>query len=94
MGISISEFNEMTPYELTLCAEVYGERAEAEKEEKVTLVWLHEHYHRMKKLTPLKDVIDNLFGRKKKVMTDEEMMKTVELLNKKLGGTVESKDGV
>ena len=57
MGISLTEFDYMTPHELAVYAEAFLERRTAEFEEKVTLVWLHEYYHRQKYLPSLKDEI-------------------------------------
>lgn len=84
MGISLSEYDLMTPYELNLFAEVYMDKIEAEKEEKISLVWLGEYYHRIKKLPSLKEAL----GKKQsfKHMTDQQMFEMVKKLNQKLGG--------
>lgn len=82
MSISITEYEEMTPYELNLCAEVYMERVEAEKEEKISLVWLGEYYHRIKTLPSLREAL----GKNKKPMSEKQMFEVVKKLNEKLGG--------
>ena len=79
----------MTPYELSLYLEAYLEKQEAEMQEKLTLVWLGEYYHRTKRLPSLKDELKKITGGKNKVMTDAEMLQMVKELNVKFGGTVE-----
>jgi hypothetical protein len=87
MNIPLEQFNEMTPYELTLYQEAFLELREAEKEEKVVLVWLGEYYHRIKKLPPLSDELKKLKAIDNKAsMDDDEMFKVVQRLNKQFGG--------
>lgn len=78
----------MTPYELSLYLEAYAEKQQSEAEEKLTLVWLGEYYHRVKRLPSLKDELKKISGEKKKVMTNDEMLQMVKELNVKFGGTV------
>jgi hypothetical protein len=88
MGISLSQYDEMTPYELKLFAQVFTEKQQRENDEKLTLVWLGEYWHRIKKLPTLNEAL----GKKdepKKLMTDDEMLETVKKLNAKFGGSVE-----
>jgi hypothetical protein len=88
MGISVSQYDEMTPYELRLFAKVFNEKQQRDNEEKMTLVWLGEYWHRIKKLPTLNEAL----GKKdepKKQMTDDEMLKMVKKLNAKFGGSVE-----
>jgi len=94
MGISLTEFDYMTPHELAVYAEAFLERRTAEFEEKVTLVWLHEYYHRQKYLPSLKDEIKKLTGKDTDTeMSDDEMLQMVKGLNAQMGGSVISKDG-
>jgi hypothetical protein len=89
LNISMSDYNEMTPYELALHLEAFIERTEEEKNEKLTLVWLGEHYHRIKKLPSLKQELERLRSEDKaQPMSDEEMLKVVERLNSQFGGKV------
>jgi hypothetical protein len=88
MGISIAQYDEMTPYELSLFARIYNEKQQRDNEEKLTLVWLGEYWHRLKKLPTMNEAL----GRKdepKQPMTDDEMLETVKKLNAKFGGIVE-----
>jgi hypothetical protein len=88
IGLSVEQFNYLTPYELALYCEVYFESKENDLKEKLTLVWLGEYYHRTKKLPKLKDELRKILGEKQPVMTDEEMLKMVKRLNQQFGGTV------
>lgn len=89
IGISISEFDEITPYELMLFAEAYMEKQEAESIERLTLVWLGEYYHRIKRLPALKDEIKKIITGDK-YMSDNDMLSMVKQLNAQFGGNVES----
>jgi hypothetical protein len=93
IGLSIEQFNYMTPYEFALHCEAYYELKENESKEKLTLVWLGEYYHRTKKLPKLKDELKKITGEKQRVMSDDEMLQMVKRLNSQFGGTV-SKGGV
>lgn len=84
MGISRSEYEEMTPYELSLHIQVYNEKRIQEDKEKIVLVHLGEYLHRQKKLPSVKQLLGN---DKKKVMTEEEMFEQVKKLNALFGGT-------
>jgi len=86
IGLSINEYNEMTPYELNLHAEIFEEKQKFEQEERLTLVWMGEYFHRIETLPPLKEVL----GKKEepKEMTAEEMLANVMQLNSALDGTV------
>lgn len=86
IGVSLSEYEYMTPYELALHIEAYFERKELEHQTSITLVWLGEYYHRIKKLPPLKKVIDEVMGKEKKQMTDEQMLEKAKSLNALFGG--------
>jgi hypothetical protein len=88
-SISISEYDEMTPYELNLCIEAFTERMEAESQEKIILTWLGEHYHRLKKLPSMKKALEQFFGKHEKYMTDEEMLLVAKKLNAQFGGLFE-----
>lgn len=79
----------MTPYELNLYAEAYSEKEEASAKEKVILVWLGEHYHRVKKLPSLKKALQEFFGKENQFMTDEEMLAMAKSLNAQFGGSFE-----
>jgi hypothetical protein len=61
-------------------------------QERITLVWLGEYYHRLKRLPKIKDELKKLMPNEKD-MTDEEMLEMVKALNVQFGGTFEKKGG-
>lgn len=88
IGLSIEEFNYLTPYEFALYHEAYNEIKEAEMKESLTLVWLGEYYHRTKRLPKLQDELKKVSGESKKAMTSDQMLEAVKRLNQQFGGTV------
>ena len=77
----------MTPYELSLCAEVHFERQQAEMQDKLSLVWLGEYYHRSKRLPNLQNELKKITGEAEKpIMTDSEMLQQAKRLNAQFGG--------
>lgn len=87
LNIPLSTYEEMTPYELCLYAEVYQEKFQANLEEELTKVWLGEYYHRLKRLPSLKSELDKFNQPEKPKMSDDEMLRVVQILNKQLKGT-------
>ena len=88
--ISISEFWEMTPYEMNLVIEAYNERKEERHKESVTLAyvnalwtiqWLGDKKGHPK---PLNEILG--IKKEKKVMTGEQMLEQVKQLNALFGG--------
>lgn len=91
VGISISEFWEMTPYELNLYAETYFEKQKQDYKDKIsleyynamwTIQWLGNKSQHPK---PLGEILDDMY-KEKKIMTDEEMLEQVKMLNAIFGG--------
>ena len=91
IDVSLSEFWEMTPFELNLKAMDYREKKKNDFKEKLTL----EYYNAMWTIQwldkksqhpqPLNKILDNLYN-EKKVMSDLEMLERVKSLNKMFGG--------
>ena len=79
----------MTPYELSLYAEVFEEKQTLKLEEQLTLVWLGEYYHRLKKLPSLKTELDKIAKEEQTNMSDDEMLRVVTMLNNQFKGKVE-----
>ena len=84
MGISMSEFWKMTPYEFFLCVEGYCEAEEERSKQLIAQAYYVEAFARMKKLPKLKDLLKD----KKKKQTTDEMLATVKKLNAMFGGEV------
>jgi hypothetical protein len=78
----------MTPDELSLFADAYGEKIEREQEESVTIAYLTAYLHRVERMP----FLDELLGKEKQEndMTDDEMLNQVKMLNALFGGTVEN----
>lgn len=83
MGISLSEFWVMTPYELNICIESYTDKERERSKELIIQAYYTEAFARMKKLPKLKDLL-----KEKKKQTDTEMLEMVKKLNDMLGGDV------
>lgn len=86
VGLSTEQFDQMTPYELSLCIEGYTEIRDTELKERLTLVWLGEYYHRTKRLPNLQSELKKISSEEKRVMTDEEMLEVAKVLNAQFGG--------
>lgn len=82
----LSTYEEMTPYELSLYAEVFEEKQTLKLEEQLTLVWLGEYYHRLKKLPSLKTELDKIAKEEQTNMSDDEMLRVVTMLNNQFKG--------
>jgi hypothetical protein len=77
----------MTPYELNIHAEIFEEKQKFEQDERLTLVWMGEYFHRVEKLPTLKEVL----GKKEesKEMSADEMLANVMRIHSALDGKVE-----
>ena len=76
----------MTPDELRTHADVFREKKEIENEDRITLVWMGEQFHRLEKLPPLSKILDK--EPEVKQMTEKQMLLNVEQLNAMFGGEV------
>lgn len=72
-------------------AEVYSQKEKEQLEANITYAWLNAYYQRIEKLAPLKESLDEAFGRSpvSEEMTDDAMLAMVKKLNAQFGGTVE-----
>lgn len=85
IGMSISEFWEITPYELSIVAKGYTTRQEVEGKERIYQAYLISRFVWQKKI----DIEKILEVKKEKtVMTDEQMLANVKILNALFGGEV------
>lgn len=88
IGIPITEFWEMTPYELNVYAEIYGEKKKQEEQNMVMQAYLISRWVWAKDV-PIEKILNELGANKdKKEMTDEEMLNQVKILNNLFGGEV------
>lgn len=88
IGISISEFWEITPFELNIAIKSYAKKKEMEQKESIYQAYLISRFVWQKKID-IKKILS--FEKEKKVMTDNEMLEKVKVLNAVFGGTVKKK---
>lgn len=93
VDVPMSEFWDMTPYELNLTANTYYEKQKQEYKDKVELAYVNAMWtiqwlgKRSQQPKPLNKILDDLY-KEKKVMTDEEMLTQVKMLNSMFGGEI------
>jgi hypothetical protein len=98
VGINIADYNEMTPYELSIAIEVFNDKQKQENEKQkhemesmLTAAYFSAYWQRVEKLSirNLTEVIKKLHGEQttKKKMTQQEMLNEIKKLNAAFGGT-------
>ena len=92
IGLGLSDYNEMTPYELYIAIKAFQFNQEAERERTIVQAWLTEYYHRLKKLMPLNEALSKTKQAPRKEMTSEQMKDKVMQLNALFGGQVIEKE--
>ena len=85
IGMSITEFWEITPFELSMAARGYSKRQEQRQKESMYQAYLISRWVWAKKIDIKKYLGEN---KPKRRMTDEEMLERVKQLNALLGGEV------
>lgn len=86
MKLPLNEFWNMTPYEFFILVEAYTENEEERSKELIIQAYYTEAFARMKKLPKLDKILKSTKPKRKQ--TDEEMLRVVEELNRKLGGEI------
>ncbi len=92
IGVSISEFWEITPYELNIIANSYVKKEKHKFEEKITLEYLNAMWtiqwlgKKSQQPRSLDKIIKDLYKTEKKEMTEDELEKQVRILNRLFGG--------
>lgn len=86
MKLPLNEFWNMTPYEFFILVEAYTEDEEERSKELIIQAYYTESFARMKKLPKLDKILKSTKPKRKQ--TDEEMLRVVEELNRKLGGEI------
>jgi hypothetical protein len=93
IGITTTEFWDMTPFELNIYAENYANKMRDDIEEKITLAYLNSLWtvqwqgKKHQQPRPLKEILASI-GKEKNEMTDEQMLEKVKALNAMFGGEV------
>lgn len=85
IGMSITEFWEITPFELSMAARGYSKRQEQRQKESMYQAYLISRWVWAKKIDIKKYLGEN---KPKRRMTDEEMLERVKQLNALLGGEI------
>ena len=85
VGISITEFWEITPFELNVAAKGYARRQEQQQKLSIYQAYLISRWVWAKKID-IKKILGE--AKPKRRMTDEEMLEKAKVLNALLGGTV------
>ena len=85
IGVSITEFWEITPFELSMAARGYSKRQEQWQKESIYQAYLISRWVWAKKIDIKKFLGDQ---KPKRRMTDQEMLERVKQLNALLGGEV------
>ncbi len=101
IGINISDFWDMTPYELIIAqrgfimvknreAEEFSAKFKLLQELAISQAWCTANWSRAKKIPNLDKVLgaDKKGNKKNKKMTDQEMLAQIRAINKSLGGEV------
>jgi hypothetical protein len=93
IGIGLTEYDEMTPYELTIHTEIFTEKEKQNYEDRVTIAYIGEWFHRQDKLEI--SILNKMLGKEEqtKEMSDDEMLETVNKLNALFGGSVVTQGG-
>lgn len=87
LGISRTEYEEMTPYELNLHAKIYMKVRKEEEEQKIVLTYLGASWQRAKKMPSLKSILNKTEPKKKK-MSENDIFEEIKRLNEAFGGDV------
>ena len=83
VGVSITEFWELTPFELGMVAKGYAKRQELRQKENIYQAYLISRWVWARKIDIKKYLGET---KPKKRMTDEEMLERAKALNKLFGG--------
>lgn len=92
IGISITDFWEITPFELSIAAKGYNKRLETEIEIQ-TKIAAYQAYLTSRWVWQKRVDINKFLQTesKKKIMTDDEMLRKVKALNAIFGGEIKQK---
>lgn len=93
IGLTVCEFEELTPYQLNLMIKAYADKQKEQLEKDITVAYLNSMWtiqwlgKRHQHPKPLKEILASI-GKEKKTMTDEQMLAMAKALNAALGGEV------
>lgn len=84
LGISLLEYNDLTPFELSVHAELYTDKQKHDQESELFLSYINAYWQRVEKLERFDDLIGK--ERPQKQMNEDEMLAKIMDLNKMFGG--------
>lgn len=84
MGLSLAEYNEITPHELNLHIEAFNEIRTQEHKEQLSMAYMTAYWGRVKRMPDLKKILND---DKSKQQSAEQMLKVVRSLNAAFGGS-------
>lgn len=89
IGISIDQYEEMTPYQLNIYIQAYQENKKEDIEDRITLAYKQAYWtiQWLGKQKP--ESLDKILGKKPKEQSPEDMLKEIMKLNAELGGDTE-----
>lgn len=87
LGISLAEYDEMTPKELNIIADVLHEKFKTEAEDQLQLQWMNAYWQRVETLKPFNEEVEK--PQPEKRMSDLQMQANVEKLNALFKGNVQ-----
>ncbi|NRF91528.1 hypothetical protein HQN89_10905 [Paenibacillus frigoriresistens] len=89
VGINITEYNEMTPYELSVYIQEYNKYEVFMQKERISAAYMGAYFERVKNWPKLEDVFKkDKQPEDKKEQSDADMLAEVKRLNAMFGGTV------
>lgn len=86
IGVSLRDYDDMTPHELNLHIYAHNERMRQQGNEGLTLAYLTALWGRVKKMPNLKKLLEEE-PKPTAPQTDDEMLRIVKMMNQCAGGT-------
>lgn len=94
IGVSIAEYNDLTPRELFLILDGYNDRQKQHREDIVTQAHYTAAFQRQKKLAKLEKVLEDMRPKApKRPQTPEQMLAAAMRFNLANGGSIERGEG-
>lgn len=86
VGLSLSDFDRITPFELSVMVDIYNRKMQLRHEELITQSYLSAYYNRIKKMPSLKEVLNK--KDQKKNDDGNSALDEIKRINAALGGNV------
>lgn len=86
-GITLSEYNEMTPYELDIHIQEYNKKETFMQKERISAAYMGAYFERVKNWPKLEDFLKDKPQQEVKEQTAVDMYAEVKRINAMFGGT-------